>query len=155
GIDNDFDGKIDESTGAPTSADDWFDLPPGTLKAMAMASGTYFTDLAAYNRFVKGEGNASNGIDDDGDGVVDDDGSAAAGKVIYLEVPNGSKRGGGSGERGAVELPVHPAPHHRPAIVVIAGQDPTKHDLEVGPVHCNNGIFQGVFISDRIMNMNG
>lgn len=155
GVDNDFDGHVDEATGEPRTADEYFDLAPGDLKAMAIAAGTFFTDLAAYNRYVKREGNASNGVDDDGDGVVDDDGSSAAGKVIYLEVPNGSTVGGGEGELGAVLLPVNPAPAHRPAIVVIAGQDPTKHDVSVGPVHCNNGIFQGVLLSERIVNMNG
>lgn len=155
GVDNDFDGQVDESTGQPNTADEYFDLAPGDLKAVAIASGTYFTDLAEYNRYVKREGNSSNGVDDDGDGVVDDDGSSAAGKVIYLEVPNGSTVGGGEGEYGAVELPVNPAPDHLPAVVVIAGQDPTKHDVEVGPIHCNNGLFQGVLLSERILNMNG
>lgn len=155
GVDNDFDGQIDETSGQPTSADEYFDVAPGDLKAMAIASGTFFTDLAAYNRYVKREGNSRNGVDDDGDGVVDDDGSSAAGKVIYLEVPNGSTVGGGEGDYGAVQLPVNPAPDDLPAIVVIAGQDPTRHDVSVGPVHCNNGIFQGVLLSERIVNMNG
>lgn len=117
--------------GAPSSADAYFGLDHGTLKAAAQASGTYFTDQAAYNAFARSEA-----------------GAAAAGKIVYLEVPNGSKL-------DVLELPTNPAPAHKPAVVVVAGQDPTRHDVQVGPVHCNNGIFQGVLLADRIMNMNG
>ncbi|MCO5166664.1 MAG: hypothetical protein M9894_09895 [Planctomycetes bacterium] len=117
--------------GVPDSADAYFGLQHGDLKAAAQASGTYFTDLAAYNAFARSEG-----------------GAAAAGKIVYLEVPNGSKL-------ETLELPRNPAPEHKPAVVVVAGQDPTRHDVQVGPVHCNNGIYQGVLLADRIMNMNG
>lgn len=156
GLDNDDDGLVDETSGAPGSADEYLGQDPGGLKAAAQATGTYFTSLAAYNTYVKTEGNTSNGIDDDGDGVIDDDGSAASGKILYLEVPNGSVLGGGAPPDDVLELPKNDAADgHAPAIVVVAGADPTIHDTQVGPVHANNGTFQGVLIADRIINMNG
>jgi hypothetical protein len=45
GVDNDGDGKVDEDTqGFPTSPDVLLHLAPGTLKAAAISTNTYFTD---------------------------------------------------------------------------------------------------------------
>ncbi len=69
GIDNDNDGQTDEdTTGYPTSPDVSLGLPVGTLKAQAIAQGTYFTTEAALNAAI-----AANG------GVV------PGGKILYLD----------------------------------------------------------------------
>jgi hypothetical protein len=69
GIDNDGDGSIDEDTnGFPTSPDALFSLPPGTLKAAAIASGNYFTTQAAFEAAMAANGNQVPG-----------------GKIIYLD----------------------------------------------------------------------
>jgi hypothetical protein len=71
GIDNDGDGVVDEDThGYPTGPDAEFKLPEGTLKATAIASGTYFTSAASYNACVMANG-----------------GQVPGGKIIYLDFP--------------------------------------------------------------------
>ncbi len=128
GVDLDGDGTPD-MTSAPSTVDAYLSLPDGGLRSMAIAGGTHFTTLAAYNAYVN---DAANDV---------------SGKVLYLEVANGSSV-------GTIDLPDNPWPK-RPAIVVVAGQDRTVHDTSVGPVHANNSTFQGMFMADRIVNMNG
>lgn len=128
GVDNDNDGLVDETSGQPTSADDYFGLSAGSLKASAQASGTYFTDVTAYNDYITN--------------------NPVSGKVLYLEVANGSSV-------GQLNLPDNPQPSSDPAIVIVAGTDPTQHDVTVGPIHMNGGLFQGVFVGDFVDKMNG
>jgi hypothetical protein len=71
GIDNDGDGQIDEDThGYPTTPDVQMHLANGTLKAAAIASGTYYTSAAEFDAAV-----AANG------------GNVPGGKIIYCDFP--------------------------------------------------------------------
>ncbi len=57
GLDNDGDGKIDEDVNSyPTNPDVYFGLTTGTLKARAVAAGTYFATEAAFNAYVTAHG---------------------------------------------------------------------------------------------------
>ena len=68
-IDNDGDGLIDEDTNSfPETPDAAFKIPEGTLKAAAMAQGTYFTSAAAANAYFVANG-----------------GHVPGGKIIYCE----------------------------------------------------------------------
>jgi len=116
-------------TTQPDGPDKYFGLSHGDLKASAQASGTYFTSAAAYNSYISSNPNPS-------------------GKILYLEVPNGTSV-------GQLDVPVNPAPTYEPSIIVVTGTDTTNHNVTVGPVHCNNGVFQGVLVADRIDKLNG
>lgn len=57
GVDDDGDGLIDEDThGYPTTPDVQMHLANGTLKAAAIASGTYFTSAAQFDAAVSANG---------------------------------------------------------------------------------------------------
>ncbi len=57
GIDNDGDGAIDEDThGYPESPDAALGQPPGTLKSIAQAAGTYFATETALNNWIAANG---------------------------------------------------------------------------------------------------
>lgn len=141
GIDNDGDGVIDED-GFPETAGEVFGFQGNdvsdprddndSLKAQAQADGTYFTSYADYNTWRGGASQAEQG-----------------GKVIYLEVPNGTAVGN-------FKLPDNPPPAS-PSILVVAGQDPSVHDTEIGPVHGSGAgkHFQGLVIADTYKNVNG
>jgi Tfp pilus assembly protein PilX len=136
GIDNDGDGLVDEtSQSTPTSADAYFGKAPGSLKAAAQSTGTYFTTAADYNAWVATQ-NALPAT------------TARPKVVVYLEVSNGTTV-------GQFDLPVNPAPTSEPMILVVAGATATTHDTKIGPVHANNGTFQGVLMADFIDKMNG
>lgn len=69
GIDNDGDGKTDEdTTGYPAGPDVALGLAVGTLKARAIAQGTYFTTSAAFQSAITANG-----------GIV------PGGKIIFLD----------------------------------------------------------------------
>jgi hypothetical protein len=69
GIDNDGDGSIDEDThGYPKDPDVQMHLAPGTLRAAAQASGTYFTTQVQVDACI-----AANG------------GKMPGGKIIYVD----------------------------------------------------------------------
>jgi hypothetical protein len=53
GLDDDGDGLVDEDTsGYPESPDAMLGLPPGSLKAFAMARGTYFSSEAELDAYI-------------------------------------------------------------------------------------------------------
>jgi hypothetical protein len=69
GIDNDGDGSTDEDThGYPTNPDVQMHLAPGTLKAAAIAGGTYFTTQAQVDACITANG-----------------GKMPGGKIIYVD----------------------------------------------------------------------
>lgn len=71
GIDNDGDGLVDEDTWSyPDNPDVAFHLPAGTLKATAMAAGTFFSSQAQIDAYI-----AANG------------GNLPGGQIIYCEFP--------------------------------------------------------------------
>ena len=71
GVDNDGDGLIDEDThGYPKDPDVELNLAPGTLKAAAVAMGTYFTSQAQVDAAI-----AANG------------GVFPGGKIVYCDFP--------------------------------------------------------------------
>lgn len=69
GLDNDGDGLIDEDTvGFPTSPDVVFGVEPGSLHAVAQASGSYFTNQADFDNLVVANG-----------------GNVPGGMIVYLD----------------------------------------------------------------------
>jgi len=141
GVDNDGDGVVDED-GFPETAGEVFGFQGtnssdpsddnDTLKSQAQADGTYFTSYGDYNTWRGGATQAEQG-----------------GKVIYIEVPNGTAVGN-------FKLPDNPPPAS-PSILIVAGQDPAVHDTEIGPVHGSGSgkHFQGLVIADTYKNING
>lgn len=71
GVDNDGDGRVDEDTSDfPASPDAFVGVAPGTLKALALASGTYFTTETDFDAAVTANG-----------------GKVPGGRVVYLDFP--------------------------------------------------------------------
>jgi hypothetical protein len=141
GVDNDGDGVVDED-GFPDTAGEVFGFQGNdvgdpaddndSLKNQAQNDGTYFTSYADYDTWRSSATQADQG-----------------GKVIYIEVANGTAVGN-------FKLPDNPPPA-TPSIVVVAGQDPSVHDTEIGPVHGSGAgkHFQGLIIADTYKNING
>lgn len=129
GVDNDGDGVADEN-GFPNRPAAVFGMAnEDSLKAQASADGTYFTNTTDYDNWMSSTTAAQRG-----------------GKIIYLEVPNGSNL-------GQFNLPHNPPPA-KASILIVAGADPTQHNTTIGPVHIQND-FQGFVIADTYNKVNG
>lgn len=135
GVDDDGDGLVDEA-GPPADAEALLGRDPGSLKALAQATGTYFTsrdDYEAWRLAASPE--------------------VAGGKVVYLELPAGERL-------TSLQLPDNAVldrwgatrdPLPQPSVVVATR---VGGGLEVGPLHAPEG-FQGVAVLDRLRNANG
>jgi hypothetical protein len=128
GLDDDGDGLIDEDLAPyPSSPDELFGLPDGTLKRVARNQGTYFSDPSDFEAFLSANGNEVPG-----------------GRIIVLDYAC-------SPILGPVWNPVEfgPTYNEEPSILVF-------HSPYSNAVMKNlHGRFKGILLTDTISHVNG